>query len=350
MSAPVREPDDDGPLHDGPLHDGPLNDAPQRTRRPDRYPNRTSKRGDAASSRKMPEMPEPPWKRRTQGGAFEGDIAAAELRSRIALMPDGVPEPPFPATASPRIVNFQCLAAVIAVVAAGAIGYRWGSAPPVDLPQLALASGQAVSVPELPAPKPDSMLPAAQPVTTGVAWRGVADDAITATAVQHAESPATDAQSFFSPSDSQPAIAPPAFAMPNSAPGAFALQPDAVAGRKNLQLESSRRNFVGTGRSAPQAAGDADEIATLMKAGAELMANGDIVAARMMFRHVAEAGAPAAAFALAETYDPLVLRKLRTIGGIASDVALAQSWYEKARDMGSAAAPERIARLARRSE
>jgi TPR repeat protein len=83
-----------------------------------------------------------------------------------------------------------------------------------------------------------------------------------------------------------------------------------------------------------------------MKIGAELMANGNIPAARMMFERAAEAGDAAGAFALAETYDPAVLRRLRVRGGIAPDVALARRWYEKARDLGSVAARERISRLA----
>ena len=95
----------------------------------------------------------------------------------------------------------------------------------------------------------------------------------------------------------------------------------------------------------PASADDASEIAAKMKIGAELMASGDITAARMMFERAAEAGEAAAAFALAETYDPVVLRRLRLRGGIAPDVALARRWYEKARDLGSIAAPERIVRL-----
>jgi len=82
-----------------------------------------------------------------------------------------------------------------------------------------------------------------------------------------------------------------------------------------------------------------------MKVGRDLMAQGDITAARMMFQRAAEAGEAAAAFALAETYDPAVVSTLHLRGAIAPDVALAQSWYEKARDLGSSAAPERIVRL-----
>jgi TPR repeat protein len=37
-------------------------------------------------------------------------------------------------------------------------------------------------------------------------------------------------------------------------------------------------------------------------------------------------------------------------GGITPDIALAQRWYEKAKELGSSAAPERIARLTGRSK
>jgi TPR repeat protein len=97
--------------------------------------------------------------------------------------------------------------------------------------------------------------------------------------------------------------------------------------------------------SAPPPAQDPAEIAAKMKIGTDLMASGDIAAARTMFERVAEAGDAAGAFALAETYDPAVLRTLRLRGGIAPNPALARRWYEKARDMGSSAAIDRIARL-----
>jgi TPR repeat protein len=83
-----------------------------------------------------------------------------------------------------------------------------------------------------------------------------------------------------------------------------------------------------------------------VKLAADLLASGDIAAARMMFARVAEAGEVAGAFGLAETYDPAVLRTLRLQRAIAPDPALARRWYEQARDMGSAAAIERIGRLA----
>jgi TPR repeat protein len=79
----------------------------------------------------------------------------------------------------------------------------------------------------------------------------------------------------------------------------------------------------------------------MVKMGAELMANGDVSAARVLYQRAADAGEPTAAFALAESYDPLVLGK----GGIPPDLGLAQRWYAKAKDLGSTQAPERLRRL-----
>jgi len=124
------------------------------------------------------------------------------------------------------------------------------------------------------------------------------------------------------------------------------LADNTVADRKGLQLEWSGRSAA-TSQTRQH---DADEIALMMKSGADLIANGDISAARLMYQRAAEAGDAMAALALAETYDPLVLRRLNPKGGITPDIALAHTWYEKAKDLGSAVAPERLERLARLPE
>src|SRR5215467_665850 len=143
MSAPNREPDDEGLSKDG-----PLNYAPKRARRPERYPDINGapgkgaaanaprkhdavdalrkgaavdalrkgdaaapleksatadalRKGDAASAprkndavvqRGVSEPPVPPWKRKKQPQAFAGDVAIAELRTRVPLAPDRLPE------------------------------------------------------------------------------------------------------------------------------------------------------------------------------------------------------------------------------------------------------------------
>jgi len=94
---------------------------------------------------------------------------------------------------------------------------------------------------------------------------------------------------------------------------------------------------------------DATEIRALLARGNALEASGDLAGARLVFRRAAEAGNARAAFMLAETYDPIVLETLRE-SGLAPNVATARVWYAKAKDLGSEEAPERLERLAHRSD
>jgi hypothetical protein len=90
------------------------------------------------------------------------------------------------------------------------------------------------------------------------------------------------------------------------------------------------------------------ELAALLKRGNELVANGDLVGARLVFERAAQAGDSRAALALASTYDPLVLEHLGE-RGLAPDVAMARFWYEKAKELGSKEAPQRLQVLVSRS-
>lgn len=98
--------------------------------------------------------------------------------------------------------------------------------------------------------------------------------------------------------------------------------------------------------AVPTAAGpDREEIVALIARGQIYLANGDVVSARLVFRRAAEAGEAQAALALGGTYDPLVLKSLGVIG-VAADAAQARSWYQKAAELGSREAPQRIEQLA----
>ena len=88
-----------------------------------------------------------------------------------------------------------------------------------------------------------------------------------------------------------------------------------------------------------------EEIALLYRRGEELIAQGDIAAARLMFARAAEAGDARAALALGAAYDPDVLKRLGVFGVVA-DAALAREWYEKAVTFGSGEASKRIELLA----
>jgi TPR repeat protein len=92
-----------------------------------------------------------------------------------------------------------------------------------------------------------------------------------------------------------------------------------------------------------------DEIATLLKRGQSLLAEGDIASARLLLRRAAEAGDAAAAMALAGTYDRAELAKLKVIG-VAADHGQARHWYDKAVELGSADAVRRLQQLAQRAD
>jgi hypothetical protein len=89
----------------------------------------------------------------------------------------------------------------------------------------------------------------------------------------------------------------------------------------------------------------ADELASMLRRADDLIKSGDFSSARLLLRRVAEAGDAHAAFTLAGTFDPNVLRALGMQGG-APDIALARLWYERAAQLGSADAPRRIQQLA----
>jgi hypothetical protein len=298
MGAPVQEADDGKPSKSESPKNAPSKDAPKDV--------------GAAPSGPPPEALAPPWKRKPRRGIFEGDVAVVELRSRLALGSERIPEPAEPISAAPTSSGVLRLMSgvVVAAAAAGAAGYFWGFALSTKTPEPVSASGQAnvalapsTPVASLKASNHSEPPAAARTAATGLAPAYARGSANPVTSVNAAQPP-----------------------VPLPTP---------------LQSLSSR-----AAAPAPAPTEDASEIAAKMKIGAELMANGDVTAARMMFQRAAEAGEAAGAFALAETYDPVMLGRLRLRGGITPDLALARAWYERARELGSLAARDRISRLA----
>jgi hypothetical protein len=99
---------------------------------------------------------------------------------------------------------------------------------------------------------------------------------------------------------------------------------------------------VQEGRTARQL--DAEEIAALINRGTDSLKSGELVSARLLLRRAAEAGSASAALMLGTTFDPLVIQQLGAIG-VVPDVAQARQWYEKAAELGSDAASQRLAKL-----
>jgi hypothetical protein len=89
---------------------------------------------------------------------------------------------------------------------------------------------------------------------------------------------------------------------------------------------------------------DREEVTVLLKRGKDLIANGDIAAARLVLQRAADANDVEATLALAATYDPYVLRELK-VYSFAADAGMARSWYEKARELGSPTALRRLEML-----
>jgi hypothetical protein len=85
-------------------------------------------------------------------------------------------------------------------------------------------------------------------------------------------------------------------------------------------------------------------IADLIAHGQKMIDVGYLPGARGYFQRAAEAGSAEAAYALGTTYDPSFIRETGA-QGIKGDVAVARAWYERARELGSQAAQEKLREL-----
>ncbi len=143
----------------------------------------------------------------------------------------------------------------------------------------------------------------------------------------------------------------------NQTPGVRGVTTAAVAPAREERIKLAHQSAL-EGRAPAAAAvpelttpGDAvhhldpDVIASLLKRADALIASGDVAAARLVLRRAADARDARAAMTLAGTYDPAILGKL-DVHGFVPDVAMARSWYEKAKKFGSAEAPQRLEMLA----
>jgi hypothetical protein len=135
-----------------------------------------------------------------------------------------------------------------------------------------------------------------------------------------------------------PAATPPAAAPPGASPAVAAALPAAAP------VAALPPALVPEGGDAIQQL-DPSEIASSLKRADDLIASGDLAAARLVLRRAANAGDARAAMTLGGTYDPVILEKLG-VHGFVPDVAMARVWYEKAKKFGSAEAPQRLELLA----
>ncbi len=88
-----------------------------------------------------------------------------------------------------------------------------------------------------------------------------------------------------------------------------------------------------------------NEVAALVRRAQELLASGDLQAARVLLKGAADAQNARAALLLAKTFDPITLRQLSTADP-GPDLAQARNWYQRAKEWGSPEAQRQLDALA----
>ncbi|MGA7803708.1 hypothetical protein [Bradyrhizobium sp.] len=88
-----------------------------------------------------------------------------------------------------------------------------------------------------------------------------------------------------------------------------------------------------------------NEIAGLVRRAEELLATGDVKAARTLLMRAADAHDARAALFLAKTFDPITSRQL-SASESGPDLAQARNWYQRAREWGSPEAQHQLDALA----
>jgi hypothetical protein len=221
-----------------------------------------------------------------------------------------------------RTVSGRILAGILATAAAAILFAMFSS----DATRAIIVNAKASIAASLPS-APANQAPGVRAVTTAAV--GPTRDEIT-TAYQSAVP------------DGRAAAATPLAARPTDVPAPVAVAPPAATPVAALPPAPAPE---------PKIPGDAilrldpSEIASALQRADNLIASGDLAAARLVLRRAANAGDARAAMTLAGTYDPVILEKLG-VHGFVPDVAMARAWYEKAKKFGSAEAPRRLETLA----
>jgi hypothetical protein len=96
-----------------------------------------------------------------------------------------------------------------------------------------------------------------------------------------------------------------------------------------------------------QSSSERERVLALHAKGIEQLERGNVFAARKFFERAVEGGLAQSAVALAGTYDPDELAKMKVVG-LQPNVEEARKWYEKARELGAFEAVERLRRLGTR--
>ena len=239
---------------------------------------------------------------------FSGDRAMIALQRQLALHPDRIPEPASKGAAviRPLLMRFCGVAALAVFVAWGLASYS-GVKKTAEIPTTipAIASNHSDSLKVQPSELRPTLSLTADALTPIGNSRPVA--------VASSDAAASSSVAVTAPTNAQGVTLVPATSQ-------------RVDDRRPLRLDS-------------------EEIAILIKRGKDLLADGDLAAARLLLRRAAEAGSADGALTRGTTFDPAVLQRLGAIGAMA-DLAKARQWYQRAAELGSSAASQKLAGLA----
>jgi hypothetical protein len=281
----------------------------------------------------------PPWKRKKAQPIFEGDVAIKELRARLALAPDEMPEPPpHRPVGGPAVAVVVRLLGVMGLAGAGALGFLWITAPRAVPPEPQQAAASAV-VPVIVSTVAVSAVPQGPVITESLK---------SDRAPQAAPSGASWSVADYARDLADRAATPSPSLAPSLAPAPAPFKPATVDVLPAAEMRIAPPAVV------PRAAGplasvvaapDREENAALLARGRAYIAEGDVAAARLVLRRAVERGDSQAALALGGTYDPTVLKRLGVVSFLA-DATQAREWYSKAAELGSTDAPLRIEQLA----
>jgi hypothetical protein len=309
--------------------------------------------------------------RMREGTPFEGDVAMVELRRRLSLQPELVPDPPIwirPESPSRRIMRLSFVLLISFVAAYGlAVLYPSSFNPlafmPINIPEPAPEAAEAKAQIETPARLviEGRRAFANEPLPLGLSLIGASGEefvllrGLSAGTRLSAGTPLA-AKGWRVPAREIASVT--AFA-PKDYIGTMEAAVDLHAGDRLvdsqvLRLEWVENKPVRSARLQPQQQAaapapamltlDQAEIALMIKRGQELLRNGHISSARLMLHRAAKAGSADAALALASTYDPVVLAEMGVLG-FAPDAEQARAWYSKASELGSSEATRRLEQM-----
>jgi hypothetical protein len=292
--------------------------------------------------------------------------ARRRQRERLSLDPDFPLSPPSsvarPGRAVGRLAIFKLAGALVAVIVIGALPFiaLWQHWPAVSPKQIER------TIPRLLVQEARSMT--GEPAPLGVTLQGRADNAVVMITGLIADMTLSTGSAVGAEAWQVPAavlgntwiIPPKDFVGVVDLLAELHLADTNVAHSRPIRLEwaaarppvaaatpagETRQPAAALPRQPVQPQLDPEEIAVLVKRGKDFITVGDLAAARIMLQRAAEAKDADAALALAATYDPMILRELK-VYGITADVTMARTWYDKAKEFGSAEARRRLEILA----